>query len=154
MSCFQSQVDETAERTFCHQSHIFFLACKVMAEASPTMGLIDKRDPVARYPGTHPPCAVAGSCGPWSAIIPTRKRSRVHSLTSFAHFLQFTLTERLDCPPSNRPSRSCGIVSGSVQLNTNATAAISLDNGQAVLVRIGHCPVPGCGFRGLFTHGY
>lgn len=135
-------------------SRIFFLACKVKAEASPTMGLIDKRVPVERYPGTHPPCAVAGSCGPWSAIIPTRKRSRVHSLTSFAHFLQFTLTERLDCPPSKRQLRPCGIVSGSVQLNTNARAAISLDNGQAVLVRIGHCPLPGCGFRGLFMHGY
>lgn len=88
------------------------------------------------------------------AIIPTRKRSRVLSLTSFAHFLQSTLTERLDCPPSKRPPHSCGTVSGSVQFNTNARAAISLDNGQAVLVRIGDCPLPGCGFRGLLMHGY
>lgn len=74
------------------------------------------------------------------------------SLTS-AHFLQFTLTEQLDCP-SKSSLRSRRIVSGSVQINTNERSAIVLDNGQAVLVRTGDCPLSGSGFRGLSTHGY
>jgi hypothetical protein len=61
MLYFQSQVDETAESIFCYRPLFFFffffsLARKVMAEASPTLGLIDKRVPLARYPSTHPPC--------------------------------------------------------------------------------------------------
>lgn len=75
------------------------------------------------------------------------------SLTS-THFLESTLTEPLRFSPSNLPLRSCGIVSASVQINTNARAAITLDNGQAVLVRTGNCPLSGCGFRGLFMHSY
>ena len=144
-------MDETAEDLLSPVAY-FFLACKVTPEASPTMGLIDKRVPAVRYPGTHPPCTVAGSCGPRSSIIPTRKRSKgalsnlhplppVHAHGTIRRFaIEF-------------PLRSYRIVSVSVQLNSNARAAIIVDNGQAVLVRTGDCRLSGCCFRGLFMHG-
>lgn len=88
------------------------------------------------YPGTHPYLLQ------WQAAVdpglpsylPTRKRSRVCTSLTSTHFLEFTLTEPLRFPPSNLPLRSCGIVSGTVHINTNARAATTLDNGQAVLV--------------------
>lgn len=98
------------------------------------MGLIDKRDPVCKVP-KYPPTLLL-----WQAAVdpglPSYLPANVQGCTSLTstHFLEFTLTEPLDCSPSNLPLRPCEIVSGSVQLNTNERAAITLDNGQAVLV--------------------
>lgn len=105
------------------------------------------------YPGTHSPRAVGRQL--WTLVCHhTYPQTFKGAPLTSAHFLQLTLTEQLDCSPSKSSLRSRRIVSGSVQINTNERVAIVLDNGQAVLVRTGDCPLSGSGFRGPFTHGY